>query len=199
MPQDLSAIGWPVTTARLTLRPATHDDAGDLYEIRRLPDVHEWLNAAPTSFEAFRAAIHDPDRLARTIVVEHAGRTVGDVMLRIEDPWAQDEVLDQARGTQAEIGWVLDPAVWGRGFAFEAMQALLDAAFGSLGLRRLVAHCFADNTPSWRLMERLGMRREVHAVKDSLHRSRGWLDGYSYGLLAEEWIPAAPVRRIGPV
>ena len=34
---------------------------------------------------------------------------------------------------------------------------------------------------------RLGMRRESNTVKDSLHRTRGWLDGLSYAILAEEW------------
>ena len=32
------------------------------------------------------------------------------------------------------------------------------------------------------------MRRELHSVKESLHRTKGWLDGLSYALLAEEWI-----------
>jgi RimJ/RimL family protein N-acetyltransferase len=36
-------------------------------------------------------------------------------------------------------------------------------------------------------MERIGMRREAHNVRDSLHRTRGWLDGLGYALLAEEW------------
>ena len=47
--------------------------------------------------------------------------------------------------------------------------------------------CFAANEPSWRLMERVGMRREAHNVKDSLHRDHGWQDGYVYALLADEW------------
>jgi RimJ/RimL family protein N-acetyltransferase len=64
---------------------------------------------------------------------------------------------------------------------------MLGICFSGLGLRRVVANCFADNTPSWRLMERLGMRRESHAVAESLHRSGRWLDGYSYALLADEW------------
>jgi RimJ/RimL family protein N-acetyltransferase len=37
-------------------------------------------------------------------------------------------------------------------------------------------------------MERLGMRREEHSVRDALHRSRGWVDGYGYALLADEWL-----------
>ena len=51
----------------------------------------------------------------------------------------------------------------------------------------MTAGCFAANEQSWRLMERLGMRRESHSLRDGLHRTRGWLDGYEYALLAEEW------------
>jgi len=67
------------------------------------------------------------------------------------------------------------------------VRALVEVCFGPLGLRRVYAQCFADNEPSWRLMERIGMRREQHTVKDSLHRTRGWLDGLAYALLATEW------------
>ena len=88
---------------------------------------------------------------------------------------------------RAEIGWCLDPAYQGRGYAREAVEALIEVCFEALGLRRVVANCFADNTASWRLMERLGMRREVYNVRDSLHRTGAWLDGVGYALLAEEW------------
>ncbi len=79
-----------------------------------------------------------------------------------------------------------------RPVATEAVAALLRICFEDLRQRRVVAHCFADNDASWRLMERLGMRREMHTRAESLHRSRGWLDGMSYGLLAEEWRAAQP-------
>jgi hypothetical protein len=36
-------------------------------------------------------------------------------------------------------------------------------------------------------MENVGMRREQHGVGDSWHAALGWVDGYTYGLLAEEW------------
>ena len=82
---------------------------------------------------------------------------------------------------------MLDPRFTGRGFATEAVRELLRLCFEDLGVRRVVAYCFADNQASWRLMERLGMRRETHAVEESLHRSGRWLDSYGYALLAEEW------------
>ncbi|HMJ78153.1 MAG TPA: GNAT family protein, partial [Iamia sp.] len=75
----------------------------------------------------------------------------------------------------------------GHGYATEAAAEMLRIGFGELGLRRIVASCFADNTPSWRLMERLGMRRELASKAEALHRTKGWLDGYQYALLADEW------------
>ena len=68
-----------------------------------------------------------------------------------------------------------------------AVSAVIDLCFGPLGLRRVHAGCFAANEPSWRLMERLGMRREESSRKTALHRSGEWMDGLNYGLLAEEW------------
>jgi len=125
--------------------------------------------------------------MAKTLVIEREGVVIGDLMIAPEDAWAQAEVADQAKGVQAEIGWCLDPAAGGRGYATEAVREVIRICFEELGLRRLIANCFADNEPSWRLMERVGMRRETYTVKESLHRSRGWLDGTSYALLAEEW------------
>jgi len=112
---------------------------------------------------------------------------VGDLMLLVEDAWAQAEVADRARGVQAELGWVIDPAHAGKGYATEAAGALLRVCFEDLGLRRVTAQCFADNVASWRLMEKLGMRRESHLVRESLHRSGAWLDGLAYAILREEW------------
>jgi RimJ/RimL family protein N-acetyltransferase len=107
--------------------------------------------------------------------------------VRIGDAWAQLEVEADAKGVEAELGWVLDPAHTGHGYATEAIRAVIDVCFDALGLRRVHAGCFADNEPSWRLMERLGMRREEFSRKTALHRSGEWLDGMNYGLLAEEW------------
>lgn len=185
MTHDLGVVAWPMRTDRLTIRPARADDAEALFAYRRRPEVHEWLSSAPADLAAFRREL--AERLARTLVLERDGAVVGDVMVRVHDAWSQREVADAAAGTQAELGWVIDPEHSGQGLATEAVVALVDTCFGPLGLRRVVADCFADNTSSWRLMERVGMRRENHTVRDSLHRSKGWLDGYSYALLAEEW------------
>jgi RimJ/RimL family protein N-acetyltransferase len=181
-------LHWPLATERLTLRPAEASDLDATWRFRANPAVNEWMSSASPDFEVYRAKFEDPDRLGRTLVVELDGRVIGDLMLRLEDAWAQTEVADRGRDAQAELGWCLDPEYTGNGYATEAVAALLDVCFTALHLHRVTANCFADNVASWRLMERLGMRRELHGVRDSLHRSRGWIDGFGYAILADEWL-----------
>lgn len=187
-----SHLAHPLQTERLTIRPATEQDADATWGYRRLESVSQWLTSAPADVDAYRAMFLTAARLANTVIVEiREGTTsgvIGDLLLKREDAWAQTEVADLARGTQAELGWVLDPAYTGHGYATEAVRELLRYCFEGLGVRRVVANCFLDNEASWRLMERVGMRRESHARRDGLHRSGRWLDSLAYALLAEEWI-----------
>lgn len=192
----LHDLAWPVRTARLVIRPAGADDLEATWRYRRLPAVVQWTTSAPEDLEAYRRIYLEPDRLARTLLVERDGEVVGDLMVRVEDAWAQAEVAERAKGVQAEIGWTLDPQVQGQGYATEAVAELLRICFEELRLHRVTAYCFADNIASWRLMERVGMRRESATVRDSLHRSGQWLDGLGYALLADEWpAPAADEWR----
>lgn len=180
-------VAWPVHTERLSIRPATADDAEATWDYRRIPSVAMWMTTAPTSLEEYADLFVLEDRLPKTFIMERDGTVVGDLMIAIEDPWAQTEVKDQAKGLQAELGWCLRPEAEGQGLATEAVVELFRICFEDLGLRRVVANCFTANEPSWRLMERVGMRREEHAVQDSLHRNGEWMDGYRYALLADEW------------
>ncbi|VXB64644.1 GNAT family N-acetyltransferase [Nocardioides sp. AX2bis] len=183
---DLTALAWPRATERLRLRPLLPADVPALHRYRSRDDVAFWLGAAAGTPEDLAARFLGPGRAGRTLVVEHDDVVVGDLMLRVQDGWAQAEVAGAAGSGEAELGWVLDPAYGGRGLATEAVRALLDVAFDGLGVRRVTASCFAANVASWRLMERVGMRREAEHVADSLHRELGWLDGLVYALLAEE-------------
>ena len=187
MSPELEKVTWPRRTARLTLRPAVADDVDGTWEFRRLPEVTEWMTSATQDKEEYRARFLDPDPLSKTLVVERDGAVVGDLMVALEDAWAQAEVEERGRRVQAELGWCLHPAHCGQGLATEAVEELLRLCFVDLGLHRVKAACFADNEPSWRLMERVGMRREAHTRADSLHRTGGWLDGMEYAMLADEW------------
>jgi RimJ/RimL family protein N-acetyltransferase len=187
----LDGVTWPRVTARLSIRRADDADIEAIWRFRQLEEVNRWLTRAPSTLEDLRTQLTEPGSLEKTLVVERDGEVIGDLMLAVDDAWAQAEVAEHARHVQAHLGWAIDPAVGGRGYATEAVHELLRVCFEDLGLRRVVAECFAANESSWRLMERAGMRREAHNIRDSLHRSGEWLDGFAYALLREEWRPSA--------
>ena len=87
---------------------------------------------------------------------------------------------------EADLGYELDPAFWGRGYATEAVRALIDFGFGELNLHRIWAYCLDENQPSWRVLERLGFRLEGRLRENEFMRGRWW-DSRVYGLLAAEW------------
>jgi RimJ/RimL family protein N-acetyltransferase len=87
---------------------------------------------------------------------------------------------------QAEVGVTLDPAHQGRGYATEAVRAVLGYLFGTLGKHRVVATTDVRNRPAAALFERLGFRREAHYVRNVWFKGE-WGDEFLYALLAEEW------------
>jgi RimJ/RimL family protein N-acetyltransferase len=191
VPTCQSVLERPLHTERLTLRPATAQDADPTWQYRQLESVNEWLTGCPADLDGYRKLFSEPARLATTVIVtlghDATAPIIGDFMLRREDAWAQLDVADQAHDTQAELGWVLDPPHTGHGYATEAVRELLRYCLQHLGVRRVTANCFLDNDTSWSLMERVGMRRELHAVRESLHRSGQWLDTVGYAILKDDW------------
>lgn len=86
-----------------------------------------------------------------------------------------------------EIGWVFHPAYHGKGYASEAARALLCYAFEVLNCHRVIATCQPENKASFRVMEKIGMRREGHFRKCIYRNKYLWWDEYFYAILEEEW------------
>lgn len=184
---SLADVQWPKHTKRLTLRPAVPTDIDATFAIRSAPGVSEWLPYLVEDRGVWAAKFMEPDRISKTVVIERDGDLIGDLMIHVQDAWAQTEVAEQAAGVQAELGYSLRPDASGQGYATEAVEEAIRICFEDLGLHRVFAQAFAENEASWRLMERVGMRREALNVADSLHRDGTWRDGVFYALLADEW------------
>jgi RimJ/RimL family protein N-acetyltransferase len=91
-----------------------------------------------------------------------------------------------------EIGYVFNRTYWGNGYAIESAKALIDTSFTQFGARRIVAVCNPQNANSWKLLERLGMRREGTLLQNVYFKvdkdgNPLWLDTYEYGILKDEW------------
>ncbi|AJA47077.1 N-acetyltransferase GCN5 [Clostridium pasteurianum DSM 525 = ATCC 6013] len=92
-----------------------------------------------------------------------------------------------------EIGYVFNLNYWGKGYATESVKALINKAFSQLDARRIVAMCNPLNEHSWKLLERIGMRREGTLLKNiyfkkDINGEPLWADTYEYGILKSEWI-----------
>lgn len=91
-----------------------------------------------------------------------------------------------------ELGYVFNKSYQKNGYATESAYALLKVAFSEQNVRRVVAKCSPKNAPSWRLMERLKMRREGLLLQNVYFKTNDlgepiWLDTYQYAILKPEW------------
>lgn len=175
-----------IRTERLALRPVCGEDIDRILEYRNLPAVTRWLlrtEVDPASFKAaWRRAAEDPNDHSVAVTLDDL--VIGTVSLDVVDGMGQPGMPPR---TEAEIGYIFDPTYGGRGYATEAVTAMVAHAFDRLAVRRITAGCYADNLASVRILERVGMRREQHAIVDSWHAELGWVDGYTYAVLAETW------------
>ena len=85
-----------------------------------------------------------------------------------------------------EIGWVFNPDYFNKGYATEAARAVVGFGFAKMKLHRIIATCQPENIPSWRVMEKIGMRREG-CFKKCIPNGDSWWDEYYYAVLDEEW------------
>jgi RimJ/RimL family protein N-acetyltransferase len=86
-----------------------------------------------------------------------------------------------------EIGWTIHPAYQRQGYATEAAAALLHYGFAEMKLHRIIATCQPENVASYRVMEKIGMRREGHFQQCIYRGDDQWWDEYFYAMLAQEW------------
>jgi RimJ/RimL family protein N-acetyltransferase len=182
-------VSFPKRTKRLVLRKVRDEDIDRLLEFRNQPEVYQWLMRTVVDAESFRAAwmrtLTEP--ADHSTVVELDGVVIGTASLEVGDAMGQDGG-GPSRGAEAHLGYIFDPAYAGQGYATEVATELLRISFEDLGVHRAYAGCFADNTASVRVLEKIGMRREQHGVQDSWHAELGWIDGATYAMLAEEWM-----------
>ena len=191
------APALPLRTERLVLRGFEARDLEPLLALHGHPDAVRYVPFPPRDRAEVQQVLErkrlsrgfaaDGDRLELAVTCTD-GTFVGDVMLALRS--AEHQTL--------EVGYIFSPGHGGRGYATEAVRALLDLAFGRLGARRVVARVDARNLASRALLERLGVRQEAFLVENE------WFKGelsseVDYAVLAREWPAGRPSdRAAGP-
>jgi ribosomal-protein-alanine N-acetyltransferase len=172
-------------TARLILRPIGIEDWPQIHRYMSDPLVTAWLPEGLLSAEqaqAFAARSAGEDGQALAVLARDRKRFVGHMVFH---PWFGPQTH--------EIGWVFSRDHQRLGYATEAATALLGYAFKALGCHRVIATCQPQNVASWRVMEKLGMRREAHFRECILGRPGQWWDEYFYAILKAEYVAGAPI------
>ncbi|HEV7345175.1 MAG TPA: GNAT family protein [Devosia sp.] len=177
---------FPIQTERLSLRPFTRGDVEAVHAYRRREDVARYLFDVPLSREECELAVQqrisqvglevEGDKIILGVELAENGALIGEVSL----------IWRSVDARQGEVGWIFDPHYHGQGYATEAARAMLDLAFGPGDIHRVCARCHVDNAASWRLMERLGMRREAHFREHALTKGH-WDEEFVYAILWQEW------------
>ena len=174
-------------TERLRVRRFTDADVDAFVSYRADPDVARYQSWSDYTLERGRAFVEsmreaEPGRpgdwFQLALEARESGTLVGDLALHVDG--------DEPR--QAEVGFTLDPAQQGRGYATEALGAFLDWVFPTFRLHRVIAVTDALNTPAARLLERVGMRREAHFVENVFFKG-AWGSELLYAVLEGERAP----------
>ena len=177
-------------TTRLCLRRFTDADLALFMTYRNDPEVARYQSWEGITESEARVFLQEQQKAQPgvhgqwfqiAIELRETGILVGDCALKVEE----------YNERQAEIGYTLARAYQGRGIASEAVSRVLDYAFLTLGLHRVIAITDCENSASVALLERLGLRREGHFLQNIWFKGK-WGDEYLYAMLQEEWrIPSS--------
>jgi RimJ/RimL family protein N-acetyltransferase len=144
-------------TQRLVLRRSRPEDAEQISDYRSDPEVHRTQGWERTDPDGVRADIEEMAHRAPgepggwvqfSVEEREGGRLVGDVGISPAD--GEPGVI--------KVGYTISPDVQGRGYATEAVRALVDYALDVLGAEVVRAYADADNAPSIRVAEKVGLR-----------------------------------------
>lgn len=173
-------------TKRLILRTFSKNDWKDLFEYESHEETLKFVTTDWKCTEDDAKSISmnwSKNETVWAVCLKDTGKVIGHVDIRPE--------YDKKFGV-FEIGYIFSPFFQGKGYATEALERIIKHGFEDLNAHRIIADSYPENISSWKLLERLNMRREAHFIKSepfgiTENGQINWKDVYFYGILKEEW------------
>ena len=171
---------------RIELRRFKETDYGDLFEYLSLWEAVKYEPYNPLTLQQCideaKSRATSPNYWA--VVLKENQKLIGNIYFKQSEPFTFKTW---------ELGYIFNPAYWGKGYASEASRCVMRYGFLEHGAHRIVANCNPENTRSWKLMERLGMRREQYAKQNIFFRYDAnsmpqWQDTFQYAVLRDEFL-----------
>lgn len=174
-------------TERLVLRDWCDDDWPQFFRVTNTPAVMRWLGGVlDAEGETAQRGRVEACRAANGFCFWAIERKVDGALLGFCGLKRADAPGSTVTG-KVEAGWRFREDAWGQGYAKEAAIATLDAAFERFGTPEVVALTIIDNTGSWGLMERLGMRRREELDYDDMRYEPPWRRTIVYSIERADW------------
>jgi RimJ/RimL family protein N-acetyltransferase len=177
---------WPLETERLLIRPFEAGDLEAMQAIHGDPGVAQWLYNEPRTPDETQAHLDrkiagaalakEGDWLSAAATLRETGELVADLALQ----WVSEE------HRCVEVGYIVNPAFAGQGFATEAASAFVRLSFEQFGMHRAIGRVEPRNGGSVRVLEKLGMRREAHFVENEWVKGE-WQSELVFAILEREW------------
>ena len=167
-------------TARLVIRPLAPTDAPRIYELASAREValntmHIPHPYPPGAAEEWIASQEEKRAEGHYHFAIDDGALAGGIGLRVQRDF-----------DRAEIGYWIGVPYWGRGYATEAVAAVIRFGFEELNLNRIYAGYFSRNSASGRVMAKNGMTYEG-TLRQHVKKWGEVVDIVYYGILREEW------------
>lgn len=174
-----------IKTDRLIIRLAIPEEAEAIYSYRSDFIANKYQGWFPESADEIRDYLHNMPKTMDVadicfqfaIINIDENRLIGDMGI----------VFNSHDNLQAEVGCTLDKKFQGKGYATEALKAMVNYLFVVMQKHRVTASIDPRNTASIQLIERLGFRKEAH-FKESYYLRGEWVDDIIYAMLRKEWI-----------
>jgi RimJ/RimL family protein N-acetyltransferase len=172
-------------TGELLLRRLSREDAEALFGYRSLPEIYCYQAFRPQSVAEAACFIDStsgetgvPGTWCQLGIYRNDDRAlIGDIGVHF---------LPEGETCDLELGCTVSPAYQGRGYATEALAAVIDYVFAEMDKRRIMFSVDPRNNPSRRLASRLGMRLTGYFEKSCLIRGE-FCDDMVFELTPEDW------------
>ncbi len=171
-----------IESKRTLLRPITAKDKEAVFSYRSDAETNKYQGFVPKNREEVADFIsrnpnefNQADTWFQLVIIDRESDClIGDIGIHFIDE------------QQVEIGCTLAKQSHGKGYATEALHAVIDHLFQQLNKHRVIGSIDPLNTNSISLLERLGFRKEAH-FKQSLLIDGEWVDDINYAILKSEW------------
>jgi ribosomal-protein-alanine N-acetyltransferase len=169
-------------TERLILREVKEEDWQSVHEYGSDPEVVRYLTFGPNTEDETKAFISrvlanqkEQPRLSYScaLVIKSTNKLIGICAIHVVS----------VENREGEIGYGLNRVYWKKGYMTEAARRVVMFGFHELGLHRIYATCEPANTRSYRVMEKIGMKREGYLREHKLMKGT-WRDSLLYSVLA---------------